>query len=88
MDNPIGTFIKKERKRVGLTQVEFALRSGLGLRFVRDLEQEKPPQVRQRAPSTSDVRPLGSLCPEQEEDDISKNMRVGTFSLPEHFTFL
>ncbi len=42
MDNPIGTFIKKERKRVGLTQVEFALRSGLGLRFVRDLEQGKP----------------------------------------------
>ena len=29
------------RKKAGLTQEEFALRSGLGLRFVRDLEQGK-----------------------------------------------
>lgn len=28
-------------KEVGLTQAEFALRSGLGLRFVRELEQGK-----------------------------------------------
>ena len=41
MDNRIGKYIKQERKRVGLTQVEFAMRSGLGLRFVRDLEQGK-----------------------------------------------
>ena len=39
--NKIGTFIKVERKKAGLTQEEFALRSGLGLRFVRDLEQGK-----------------------------------------------
>jgi len=41
MDNRIGKYIKQERKRAGLTQVEFAMRSGLGLRFVRDLEQGK-----------------------------------------------
>lgn len=41
MDNPIGTYIQTERKRAGLTQPEFALRSGLGLRFIRDLEQGK-----------------------------------------------
>lgn len=35
------TFIKEERKKAGLTQQDFALRSGLGLRFVRDLEQGK-----------------------------------------------
>lgn len=40
--NPIAKFIKKRRKEAGLTQEEFALRSGLGLRFVRDLEQGKP----------------------------------------------
>jgi len=37
----IGKFIKTERKKVGLTQEEFAMRSGLGLRFVRELEQGK-----------------------------------------------
>ena len=39
--NTIAEFIKKNRKAAGLTQQEFALRSGLGLRFVRDLEQGK-----------------------------------------------
>ena len=39
--NIIGKYIKEERKKAGLTQEEFALRSGLGLRFVRDLEQGK-----------------------------------------------
>lgn len=39
--NTIGKYIKKERKKLGLTQEEFALRSGLGLRFVRELEQGK-----------------------------------------------
>ena len=37
----IGDYIKEERKKTGLTQEEFALRSGLGLRFVRELEQGK-----------------------------------------------
>lgn len=40
-NNVIGKYIKEERKKVGLTQEEFALRSGLGLRFVRELEQGK-----------------------------------------------
>ena len=39
--NIIGKYIKEERKKAGLTQEEFALRSGLGLRFVRELEQVK-----------------------------------------------
>ena len=37
----ISKFIKKKRKEAGLTQEEFAIRSGLGLRFVRELEQGK-----------------------------------------------
>ena len=40
--NQIAKFIKENRKAAGLTQEEFALRSGLGLRFVRELEQGKP----------------------------------------------
>ena len=39
--NRIGEFVKQQRKALGLTQEEFAIRSGLGLRFVRDLEQGK-----------------------------------------------
>lgn len=37
----IGNYIKEERKKAGFTQEEFAMRSGLGLRFVRELEQGK-----------------------------------------------
>ena len=39
--NRIGKYIKEDRKKTGLTQEEFAMRSGLGLRFVRELEQGK-----------------------------------------------
>ena len=39
--NRIGNYIKDERKKAGLTQEEFAMRAGLGLRFVRELEQGK-----------------------------------------------
>ncbi len=37
----ISEYIKNSRKEAGLTQEEFAMRSGLGLRFVRELEQGK-----------------------------------------------
>lgn len=40
--NPIGAFIRKSRRKAGLTQEEFAIRSGLGLRFIHELEQGKP----------------------------------------------
>ena len=39
--NKIAKFVKRQRKQLGLTQEEFAMRSGLGLRFVRELEQGK-----------------------------------------------
>ena len=37
----ISEFVKQNRKALGLTQEEFAMRAGLGLRFVRELEQGK-----------------------------------------------
>jgi y4mF family transcriptional regulator len=40
-ENTIGDFIRTQRKLAQLTQKEFAMRSGLGLRFVRELEQGK-----------------------------------------------
>ena len=39
--NKIAEFIKINRKAAGLSQEEFSMRSGLGLRFVRELEQGK-----------------------------------------------
>ena len=39
--NTIAQFVKQKRKAAGLTQEEFAMRAGLGLRFVRELEQGK-----------------------------------------------
>ena len=41
MMNKIAESIKTNRKEADLTQEEFAIRSGLGLRFVRELEQGK-----------------------------------------------
>lgn len=38
----IAAFVKAKRKNLGLTQVILAEKAGVGLRFVRDLEQEKP----------------------------------------------
>jgi y4mF family transcriptional regulator len=40
-DNPIAQFVRNERRKRGLTQEEFALRSGVGLRFLRELENGK-----------------------------------------------
>lgn len=40
-NNDIATFIRNKRKEYNYTQEEFSIRSGLGLRFVRELEQGK-----------------------------------------------
>ena len=37
----VSNAIKAKRKKYGLTQVELAQRAGVGLRFVRELEQGK-----------------------------------------------
>ena len=39
--NKIAEFVKTQRKAAGLTQEQFAMRLGSGLRFVRELEQGK-----------------------------------------------
>lgn len=37
----LSTTVKSLRKQYGLTQADLSLKSGVGLRFVRDLEQGK-----------------------------------------------
>lgn len=39
--NAISEFAKEHRRTAGLTQAELATKAGVGLRFIRDLEQGK-----------------------------------------------
>lgn len=39
---PLAKFVKEKRRQYGLTQVDLSERAGVGLRFVRELEQGKP----------------------------------------------
>jgi y4mF family transcriptional regulator len=41
-DNAIGTFVRERRKAAGLTQLQLAELTGVGLRFVSELERGKP----------------------------------------------
>lgn len=41
MTEPLIEFIKERRRMMGLTQKDLADRAGVGLRFIRDLEQGK-----------------------------------------------
>lgn len=41
MSEKIAIFVKNKRKQLKLTQPELAERAGVGLRFVRELEQGK-----------------------------------------------
>ena len=38
---PLSKYVKEMRKQFGLTQVDLSQKSGVGLRFVRELEQGK-----------------------------------------------
>jgi y4mF family transcriptional regulator len=39
--NPVSDFVREKRRSSGLTQTELAVKAGVGLRFIRDLEQGK-----------------------------------------------
>ena len=41
-ETKLSEFVKEQRKMYHLTQVDLSEKSGVGLRFVRDLEQGKP----------------------------------------------
>ncbi|MDQ0478140.1 helix-turn-helix transcriptional regulator [Chryseobacterium sp. MDT2-18] len=38
----LSDFVKQKRKSTGLTQEDLSLKAGVGLRFIRELEQGKP----------------------------------------------
>lgn len=39
--NPVANLVREKRRSAGLTQTELAAKAGVGLRFIRDLEQGK-----------------------------------------------
>ena len=39
--NPIASFVREKRKKLNLNQIELAEKAGVGLRFIRELEQGK-----------------------------------------------
>lgn len=41
MSNNLSVFVKSKRKQLKFTQLELSERAGVGLRFIRDLEQGK-----------------------------------------------
>jgi y4mF family transcriptional regulator len=41
-ESTLSKLIKEKRKQLGLTQEELSFKSGVGLRFVRELETGKP----------------------------------------------
>lgn len=41
METNFGTIIKQKRKKAKITQIDFALRTGIGLSTIRDIEQGK-----------------------------------------------
>jgi y4mF family transcriptional regulator len=41
MQMNISSFVRQQRKLLKLTQITLALKAGVGLRFIRDLEQGK-----------------------------------------------
>ena len=41
MNDPMIQFVKERRQSLGFTQKDLAERAGVGLRFIRDLEQGK-----------------------------------------------
>jgi y4mF family transcriptional regulator len=45
-ENNISVYIRSERKAAGMTQKELAIKAGVGLRFIRDVEQGKKKNFR------------------------------------------
>lgn len=68
LTNRLSEFVKDRRKRLGWTQVMLAERAGVGLRFVRELEQGKESL---RMDKVNQVLDMFSAClgPVEKESD-------------------
>jgi y4mF family transcriptional regulator len=66
----LSKFVKERRKRLGLTQVDLSFKAGVGLRFVRDLEQGKKSLMIDKVNQVLSVfgHGLGPVPTERNED--------------------
>ena len=72
----MGKSIQLLRKNAGLTQTEFAKRAGVGLRFIRDLEQGKSSVRMDKVNQVLEF--LGhhlEITPNHERKDIKESAR-------------
>ncbi len=74
MGNELSALIKELRKKYGLTQLDLAQQVGVGLRFVRELEQGKETH---RMDKVNDVlqlfeMELGAVRSKREEEQWGK----------------
>ena len=66
--NNLSAFIKYQRKKLGITQEELATKAGVGIRFIRELEQGKETLRLDKVQQT--LRFFGfSLSPNREKVD-------------------
>jgi y4mF family transcriptional regulator len=66
--NNLSAFIKYQRKKLGITQEELATKAGVGIRFIRELEQGKETLRLDKVQQT--LRFFGfSLTPNREKVD-------------------
>ncbi len=66
----LSEFVRQERKRHALTQQDLAERAGVGLRFVRELEADKPTLRMDKVNVVLDLfgHELG-VIPQRKEDE-------------------
>jgi len=68
--NKLSQFVKERRKSLGLTQEDLSFKAGVGLRFVRDLEQGKESLMLDKANQVLSLfgHELGPVPSERNED--------------------
>nr|MBU1328358.1 type II toxin-antitoxin system Y4mF family antitoxin [Candidatus Omnitrophota bacterium] len=76
MKNNIASQIKMLRNKNGLTQIEFAKRAGVGLRFLRELEQGKTTIRMDKLMQVLDFLGYHLELKRNESQDIKEHERI------------
>ena len=80
----LAKYIKAKRKEFGITQVELSLKSGVGLRFIREMEQGKETL---RMDKVNQVLALfgDELAPKKTESSMTQQKKLQLQSLLSKF---
>jgi y4mF family transcriptional regulator len=68
--NIVASFVKEKRKKLRLTQAQLAEKSGVGLRFIREIEQGKTTLRMDKVNQVIKLfgRQLGPISAQREEE--------------------